>query len=105
MSARAIDAVASLTAPRTGTTLWGARYSAMAWKPSVGVLTLCHAAMGAVLGALSYAALVFMAVPGFSDGGRGGSLVILAALSSWMAVGAGLTGFVLTNVDRAGDAG
>ena len=76
----------------------------MAWRTSVRGVTLCHAAMGAAVGAVSYAAMASSGGPGLWDGRDGAALVVLAAMSSWMAVGAGLSGFILVNIERAGEA-
>lgn len=73
---------------------------------SIGALTLLHAAMGALFGALSCAALVLLEQLGFHS--IFGSLaetttliIVFVGLMSWMAVGAGLSGFILINVERA----
>ena len=74
---------------------------------SIRAVTLCHAAMGAVLGALAGAALVLFAWRG--AGAPIGALndrwiftlVVVASLSAWSAVGAGLSGFLLVNTERA----
>lgn len=73
---------------------------------SIGALTLLHAAMGAGFGALSCAGFVLLEHLGIRS--AFGSLsetttlvIVFVGLVSWMAVGAGLSGFIFINVERA----
>jgi hypothetical protein len=73
---------------------------------SIGALTLLHVAMGAGFGALSCAGFVMLEYLGFRS--MFGSLaetttliIVFFGLVSWMAVGAGLSGFIFINVERA----
>jgi len=78
----------------------------MKGKISVGRLTVLHAAMGAVLGAASWLAIILLERGGVrtafgSPVGTGTEIAVFLALTSWMAVGAGLSGFILINVERS----
>ncbi len=73
---------------------------------SIGALTTLHAAMGATLGAI--ACIGSVALEQFGVRSIFGSLAepvtiiaVAAAVASWMAVGAGLSGFILINIERA----
>ncbi|MFN3657106.1 MAG: hypothetical protein ACK4UO_07610 [Pseudolabrys sp.] len=75
-------------------------------KLSIRALTLCHAAMGALLGALAGVAVTLFAWRGggepFGPASETAMLAVVAvSLSAWSAVGAGLSGFLLVNVERA----
>lgn len=67
---------------------------------SLARLTMCHGAMGAILGALVSAATALCGPP-FDGLDRATAAAVFVAISSWMAVGAGITGFILLNVERS----
>jgi hypothetical protein len=75
-------------------------------RVSITALTALHAVMGAGLGALSCGGFLLLERFGFSGAfgalaDAGTLIVVVIGLSSWMAVGAGLSGFILVNVARA----
>lgn len=74
---------------------------------SVRALTLCHAAMGALLGFIAGLIIVIWTMLGgriFLSGAmlEGYTvLMLLLCLASWTAVGAGISAYILISVERA----
>ena len=76
-----------------------ARFGGMALR--VWMLTLFHGMMGAALGAITSEVAGAWAAPRLLNGNPAEAMVLCLALCSWMAIGAGISGFILTSVNRA----
>jgi small-conductance mechanosensitive channel len=70
---------------------------------SVVARTFLHILIGALFGAAAWLAIVLLELRELSGSihDLGAIITILFVLSSWIAVGAGLSGFIFINVERA----